>query len=80
MAGKKEPTKKPAIQYNTKKKVTKTIPYANNGEQQNMFVSLNGKSWNVPRGQAVTLPAAVWEIIDRALAAERKYQEDLRRN
>lgn len=60
--------------------VTKVIPYARAGQQQNLWVCLNGKGYNIPRGKAVELPVPVWEIIDRMMAAERKYEEELRRN
>lgn len=58
----------------------RAVPYAPNGEPQNLFVGLNGKTYNVPRGKLVSLPRAVWEILDRMLAAEKKQQDELRRN
>lgn len=61
-------------------KISRAVPYARAGEQQSLWVCLNGKAYNIPRGKAVELPKPVWEIIDRMLAAERKQQEELRRN
>lgn len=63
-----------------KEMITDVIPYAPAGEQQNMYVGLNGKTYNIPRGKSVELPMPVWEIIKRALAAERKVEEELRKN
>lgn len=60
--------------------VTRAVPHAPAGEQQSLWVCLNGKTYNIPRGQAVELPGPVWEIIDRMLAAERRTEEELRRN
>ena len=58
--------------------ITRVIPYARAGQKQSLWVGLNGKTYNIPRGKPVELPAAVWEIIDRMMAAERKYEEELR--
>lgn len=63
-----------------KEMITDIIPYAPAGEQQNMYVGMNGKTYNIPRGKSVELPMPVWEIIKRALAAERKVEEELRKN
>ena len=63
-----------------KELVTRVVPYAPAGEQQSLWVCLNGKPYNIPRGKAVEMPAPVWEIIDRMMAAERKLEDELRRN
>lgn len=72
--------KKPVIKDPGKERITKAVPYAPSGEQQSLWVCLNGKAYNIPRGKAVSLPMSVWDIIDRMLAAERKQEEELRRN
>lgn len=63
-----------------KRKQTRALPYAPSGEQQSLYVSLNGRTWNVPRGKPVSLPMAVWEVVDRAMDAEHKREQELRRH
>ena len=36
------------------------------GEDPTMFVGLNGKSWSIPRGKRVEVPADVARIIEEA--------------
>ena len=54
------------------------IPRASSGEQQSLFVGLNRKNYLIPRGQEVTLPLPVWEIVQMALHAEAAVDADIR--
>ena len=59
---------------------TKVVPLAPVGEPAAIYASLNGKGYLIPRGKPVTMPEAVWEVVERMLAAERIQEEELRRN
>lgn len=59
-------------------RVTKYIPKVPAGEQQSIYVCLNGKGYNIPRGKNVDMPLPVWEIIERAMNAEEKREADVR--
>ncbi len=59
-------------------RVTKYVPKLPANEQQNIYVNINGKGFNIPRGKNVDMPLPVWEIIERALNAEEKYDADVR--
>lgn len=59
-------------------RVTKYVPKLPANEQQNIYVNINGKGYNIPRGKNVDMPLPVWKIIDRALKAEEKYDEGVR--
>lgn len=63
-----------------KRMQTRVVPLAPVGEPAGIYVSLNGKGYNIPRGKPVTMPQAVWEIVQDLLAAERTQEEELRRN
>lgn len=53
------------------------------GEDENVWVGLNGKSWSIPRGKKTEVPKPVAEILyqsERAKEAQEKYikqQQDL---
>ena len=36
------------------------------GEENTVFVSLNGKSWQIPRGKKVEVPVAVARILEES--------------
>ena len=36
------------------------------GEEDTVFVGLNGRSWQIPRGKRVEVPAAVAAVLDEA--------------
>lgn len=56
------------------------LPYATKGEEQFVFVAVNGKKYQVPRGRSVTLPLPLYERIQIMLEAEAnavKFRESL---
>lgn len=56
------------------------LPYATKGEEQFIFVGVNGKKYQVPRGRSVTLPLPLYERIQIMLEAEAnavKFRESL---
>ena len=59
-------------------RVTKYVPKLPANEQQNIYVNINGKGFNIPRGKNVDMPLPVWKIIERALKAEEKCEADVR--
>ena len=49
-------------------------------EQQSEFVCVNGRTFQVPRGKAVEVPAPVYEVLENArrqLEAARKIEDEL---
>lgn len=49
------------------------------GEEPTIWVGLNGKAWNIPRGQKVEVPKPVADILyesERAKTAADKYIAD----
>ena len=59
---------------------TITLPRAGGTEQQSEFVCVNGRTFQVPRGKAVEVPAPVYEVLENArrqLEAARKIEEEL---
>ena len=61
-----------------KRMVTRSVPFAAAGEQQSIYVSLNRKNYLIPRAKPVTVPLAVWEIVERILEAERIQEAEIR--
>ena len=63
-----------AVKANTEKNVQKVTVFLPKiaGEDTTVFVGLNGKAWQIPRGKKVEVPAAVAEILN---AAERNRQQ-----
>ena len=59
-------------------RVTKYIPRQSGSDQQNVYVGINGKGYNIPCGKNVEMPLPVWLVIERALQAEAKYDADVR--
>ena len=59
---------------------TITLPRAGGTEQQAEFVCVNGRTFQVPRGKAVEVPAPVYEVLENArrqLEAARKIEDEL---
>ena len=59
---------------------TITLPRAGGTEQQSEFVCVNGRTFQVPRGKAVEVPAPVYEVLENArrqLEAARKIEDEL---
>lgn len=57
-----------------------TLPRAGGTEQQSEFVCVNGRTFQVPRGKAVEVPAPVYEVLENArrqLEAARKLEDEL---
>ena len=57
-----------------------TLPRAGGTEQQSVFVCVNGRTFQVPRGKAVEVPAPVYEVLENArrqLEAARKLEDEL---
>ena len=59
---------------------TITLPRAGGTEQQSEFVCVNGRTFQVPRGKVVEVPAPVYEVLENArrqLEAARKIEDEL---
>ena len=59
---------------------TITLPRAGGTEQQSELVCVNGRTFQVPRGKAVEVPAPVYEVLENArrqLEAARKIEDEL---
>ena len=59
---------------------TITLPRAGGTEQQSEFVCVHGRTFQVPRGKAVEVPAPVYEVLENArrqLEAARKIEDEL---
>ena len=53
------------------------------GEDRSVFIGLNGKGWNIPRGVTVEVPKPVAEVYYSAMAnasAADKYSEEKQRD
>lgn len=48
-----------------KEKVTVFVQMVS-GEESSLFVAVNGKAWQIPRGKHVEVPKPVAEIIERS--------------
>lgn len=42
------------------------------GEENTMFVGVNGKAWQIPRGKKVQVPKPVAEVIERSQRNDAK--------
>jgi len=51
------------------------IPKAFTGEDPNLFVSVNGVNYLLPKGQKSSVPSAVAAEIERARLAEEKFDK-----
>ena len=76
-----EEQKKPADPW--KETRTLFVPRGRAGEQQFVYVSINGKGWKVPRGRSVEMPLPVYErliiMLERDAAAQR-YRDSVPEN
>lgn len=56
-----------------------TLPRASGTQQNAEFVCVNGRTYQVPRGQSVLVPLPVYEVLENALrqqqAAKKAEQE-----
>lgn len=48
------------------------IPRGQATEEQNRFVCVNGRTYQVPRGQTVEVPLPVYEALENARSAEEE--------
>lgn len=56
------------------------LPYVTKGEEQFVYVSVNGRKYQVPRGKAVSVPLPLYERIQimlEAQANEVKFRDSL---
>lgn len=51
------------------------LPYATKGEEQFIFVAVNGRKYQVPRGRSVTIPLPLYERIKIMQEAESRTVE-----
>lgn len=51
------------------------LPYATKGEEQFVFVAVNGRKYQVPRGRSVTVPLPLYERIKIMQEAESRTAE-----
>lgn len=51
------------------------LPYATKGDEQFIFVAVNGRKYQVPRGRSVTVPLPLYERIQIMLKAESRTVE-----
>ena len=59
---------------------TITLPRVGGTEQQSVFVCVNGRTFQVPRGKVVEVPEPVYEVLENArrqLEAARKLEDEL---
>ena len=54
----------------SEKKIEIFIPKGHTGEEPNLFVGVNGKSFLIPRGKKSLVPKYVFDEIERARRAE----------
>lgn len=40
------------------------------GEENTVYVALNGKAWQIPRGKRTQIPKAVADVLERSQAAQ----------
>lgn len=57
--------------------VTVMVPLGRAGEEQQIFLSVNGRTWLVPRGKQVELPAYAADVLKKTLRQELKYERDV---
>lgn len=55
------------------------VPKAGANEEPCLFISVNGKNYLIPRGRKSLVPAAVAAEYERALRAEERYEETVRK-
>ena len=65
-------------QSKTEKRITVSIPRGQAGEDPNLFVSVGGINYLLPRGESSSVPAAVAEEIARAERARVRMDRRMR--
>ena len=69
---------KPQVNHAALRKYVKMhIPPARPGEEQSIYVGVNGFGTLVPRGKTVSLPKYVADHLAHVLRAEEKYERDV---
>ena len=53
------------------------LPRGRTGEEQQVFVAVNGRRFLVPRGRQVSLPAYVAEMLQGVLMQEKRYEREV---
>lgn len=53
-------------------KVSLRLPRARGGQEDTVFIGVNGKAWRIRRGVTVEVPAAVAEVLRNSLSAEER--------
>lgn len=61
-------------------RVTRFVPRAPAGEPQSIYININGKGFNIPRGKTVSMPVPVSEILTGMMRAEDAVEADIRRH
>lgn len=64
---------------NTEKNTVSVVVPREPGGDSMLFLALNGKTYNIPRGKRVELPAEVADVYYRSIEAEdyaRKYSDE----
>ena len=57
-------------------RVSVTLPRARSGEPEDLFVGINGVSYQIPKGKEVMVPQVVADEIERSTKAEDRMYED----
>lgn len=58
-----------------REKVSIRLPRAGAGQEETVFVGVNGKAWRIRRGVTVEVPAAVAEVLRNSEKAQDKAAE-----
>ena len=72
-------TKSAARAVQAAERVTITLPRARHGEAEDMFVSINGVNYLIPKGKPCDVPPEVAAEIRRAQAAEDFFHDEAER-
>ena len=70
--------KKPDLPDLMQIRVQRYVPKAARDEAQNLYISINGRGFNIPRGSQVSIPLPVWERLESMLRAELQVEDDVR--
>ena len=62
-------------QYGWEDMRTITLPRPARNEAKSVFVSVNGRNYNVPKGKAVEVPYPIYERLDLMLKAQQAEDE-----
>ena len=55
-----------------RKTVTLRLPRARAGEEDTVFIGVNGKAWRIRRGVTVEVPRSVAEVLRNSMSAEER--------